>query len=90
MMYIAFCVGQVAAPQLFRDKEAPVYKTAFLASFICFALCILFSISLRFHLVWENKRRDNQYPEPTDLNRSGDEFLDLTDKEQKAVFRYVL
>ncbi|KAI0152158.1 MFS general substrate transporter [Hypoxylon sp. NC0597] len=90
MMYVAFCVGQVAAPQLFIPSEAPAYKTAFLAAFICFALCIIFTVVLRFYLIWENKRRDNLALAEGELHVSDNEFLDLTDKQQKAVFRYVL
>ncbi|OTA99803.1 hypothetical protein M426DRAFT_16123 [Hypoxylon sp. CI-4A] len=89
MMYVAYCVGQVVAPQLFLPDEAPEYKSAFLAAFICFALCIILSITLRFYLIWENKRRDNLAlagGEPS----APDEFLDLTDKQQKEVFRYVI
>lgn len=90
MMYIAFCVGQVAAPQLFIPSEAPRYNTAFLAAFICFALCILFSVALRYYLIWENRRRDQQSEAEGELSGSDNEFLDLTDKEQKNVFRYVV
>jgi ACS family allantoate permease-like MFS transporter len=90
MMYVAFCVGQVAAPQLFLPSEAPVYQTAFRAAFICFALCIVLSIVLRYYLIWENKRRDQVAAEVGEVNDSGDEFLDLTDKQQRHIFRYVM
>ncbi|CAH0055613.1 unnamed protein product [Clonostachys solani] len=90
MMYIAFCVGQVVAPQLFLSSEAPVYETAFRASFICFALCIVATIILRYYLIWENNRRDRLALAETVPTTEGEEFLDLTDKEQKHVFRYVL
>ena len=88
MMYIAFCVGQVVAPQLFLATEAPVYKTAFRASFTCFALCITLSLALRFYLIGENKRRDQRVNELSQAQAMESEFLDLTDKEQKEVFRY--
>lgn len=90
MMYVAFCVGQVVAPQLFLPSEAPAYKTAFLAAFICFALCIVFTIVLRFYLIWENERRDQLHLSEGELSNTDNEFLDLTDKQQKALFRYVL
>ncbi len=89
MMYIAFCVGQVAAPQLFLPSEAPVYHSAFLASFICFALCIVFSVILRYYLIWENKRRDRLALTNGEASSITGEFLDLTDKQQKSIFRYV-
>ncbi|KAF3061861.1 hypothetical protein GL218_03703 [Daldinia childiae] len=90
MMYVAFCVGQVVAPQLFLPREAPAYKTAFLAAFICFALCIVFTIVLRFYLIVENKRRDELHLSEGELSNTDNEFLDLTDKQQEAIFRYVL
>ncbi|EOO02303.1 putative pantothenate transporter protein [Phaeoacremonium minimum UCRPA7] len=90
MMYVAFCVGQVVAPQLFLAKEAPVYETAFRASFICFALCIVFTIALRYYLIWENKRRERMALAETETAGSNDEFLDMTDKQQKLIFRYVM
>lgn len=89
MMYMAFCVGQVVAPQLFLTSEAPVYETAFRAAFCCFALCIVLSIALRFYLIWQNKQRDSSaatYEAPV---AAGDEFLDFTDKQQQSVFRYM-
>lgn len=90
MMYVAFCVGQVAAPQLFLSKEAPVYETAFRASFVCFALCILLTIVLRYYLICENKRRDQLAAIETATVGQNDEFLDLTDRQQRLVFRYIL
>ncbi|EMR68638.1 putative permease of the major facilitator superfamily protein [Eutypa lata UCREL1] len=89
MMYIAFCVGQVAAPQLFLPSEAPVYHSAFLAAFVCFALCIVISVILRFYLIWENKRRDRVAIAEGETSSTAGDFLDLTDKQQKPVFRYV-
>ncbi|KAL3963026.1 hypothetical protein ACCO45_004549 [Purpureocillium lilacinum] len=77
MMYIAYCVGQIVGPQLFLPAEAPAYNTAFRAAFVCFALCIAFSLALRFYLKGE-------------AHMANDEFLDLTDKQQRAVFRYVM
>ncbi|KAF2489062.1 major facilitator superfamily transporter allantoate [Lophium mytilinum] len=88
MMYVAFCVGQVVAPQLFLSPEAPVYQTAFQASFTCFALCIALSLVLCFYLIWENKRRDKLANEKTEAQTAESEFLELTDKQQREVFRY--
>ncbi|EFX06589.1 major facilitator superfamily transporter allantoate [Grosmannia clavigera kw1407] len=91
MCYVAFCVGQVVAPQLFLTKEAPAYETAFRAAFICFGLNIVLCTLLRFYLIWENKRRDRLAAvQPTPPAGTNDEFLDLTDKQQKLVFRYMM
>lgn len=77
---------------MFLTNEAPVYQTAFRASFICFALCIVLTLVLRFYLVWENKRRDRLAAAAGGEvgTHEGDEFLDMTDKEQKTIFRYML
>ncbi|KAJ6438791.1 ethylene receptor [Purpureocillium lavendulum] len=83
MMYIAYCVGQVVGPQPFLANEAPVYETAFRAAFVCFALCITFSLALRLYLVRENKSRDRLAREQSATHETNDEFLDLTDKQQK-------
>ncbi|KAJ4362257.1 hypothetical protein N0V83_010350 [Neocucurbitaria cava] len=88
MMYMAFCVGQVVAPQLFLSDEAPVYSTAFEAAFSCFALCIVLSVVLHFYLVWTNNKRDKLASVDPQAESLESEFLDLTDKQQKQVFRY--
>lgn len=87
-MYIAFCVGQVAAPQLFISTEAPVYQTAFRAAFVCFAVNIVLSFVLRYYLIWENRRRDQLAAAAEVDGVDNNEFLDRTDKQQKSVFRY--
>ncbi|KAL3426598.1 major facilitator superfamily transporter [Phlyctema vagabunda] len=58
IMFIAFCSGNIAGPQLFKKAEAPHYPTAFKAILICYALASLASLGLRFYLIWVNKRRD--------------------------------
>ncbi|RDW82472.1 hypothetical protein BP6252_03584 [Coleophoma cylindrospora] len=58
IMFIAFCAGNIAGPQLFISSEAPHYPTAFKSILICYALASLASLGLRFHLTWLNKRRD--------------------------------
>lgn len=47
---------------------------------------------LRFYLIWENKRRDRLAAAAGGEvgTHEGDEFLDMTDKQQKAVFRYLM
>lgn len=103
MLFIAFCTGQVAAPQLFVASEAPRYATAFKAAFSCFALLIVLPPLLVMYLKWENQKRNKMYghvdpnaaqPVETivatgDPATQPDEFFDLTDREQKAKFRYV-
>ncbi|KAI1385490.1 major facilitator superfamily transporter allantoate [Hypoxylon trugodes] len=99
LLFIFFCVAQVAAPQLFVSSESPRYPTAFKAAFSCFALLIILPIVLMLYLRWQNQKRDRQYgkvdhDDSTDISAVNgddqpDEFFDLTDFEQKEKFRYV-
>ncbi|KAI1382046.1 major facilitator superfamily transporter allantoate [Hypoxylon crocopeplum] len=99
LIFIAFCVGQVAAPQLFVSSESPRYPTAFKAAFSCFALLIVLPPMFMIYLRRENQKRDQEFgkvelepaaAEPAaDGGAQPDEFFDLTDREQKEKFRYV-
>lgn len=60
MMFIAYCAGNIAGPQFFKTKEAPVYNTAFRAILICYVLAAVLAGSLRCYLAWVNKRRDRE------------------------------
>lgn len=60
MMFIAYCAGNIAGPQFFKTKEAPVYATAFRAILICYVLAAVLAGSLRFYLTWVNNRRDRE------------------------------
>lgn len=57
-MFVSYCVGNVAGPQLFFDREAPTYTSGFLSMLVCFVAGIIFSLALRFYYIWENGRRD--------------------------------
>ncbi|KAL3472533.1 major facilitator superfamily domain-containing protein [Aspergillus californicus] len=90
MIFIGYCAGNAAGPHLFFDDEAPSYPSGFLAMLICFGVCLLISVALRYYLIWENRRRDR-----LGYVDSGDSFedldaavLDKTDKEL-VQFRYV-
>lgn len=92
IIFIGYCAAQVAGPQVFQPKEAPVYRSAFLSNFICFALMIVFLWVFQIYLMWQNWRRDKLVAaEGLDpVNQDYDEgFHDLTDWEQKKTFRYV-
>ncbi|OJJ35937.1 hypothetical protein ASPWEDRAFT_134459 [Aspergillus wentii DTO 134E9] len=58
ILFIAYCAGNIAGPQLFRSSDAPHYPMAFRGIMISYALVIAFSFALRFYLVWFNRRRD--------------------------------
>jgi MFS family permease len=57
LIFIAYCAGNIAGPQLFITAEAPLYPTAFRAIMICYALVVALSIVLRVYLQFANKKR---------------------------------
>ncbi|KAM3505362.1 hypothetical protein MY11210_007995 [Beauveria gryllotalpidicola] len=57
LLFIAYCTGNIAGPQFFRESEAPTYSTAFKTIMICYSLVIVFSIVLRAYLQWFNALR---------------------------------
>jgi MFS family permease len=59
-MFVAYCVGNIAGPHLFRASEAPAYETSFRIILICYALAATLALSLHVYLRVENKRRDRQ------------------------------
>lgn len=57
MLFIAYCAGNIAGPQLFKASEEPTYDTAFRAIMICYSLVVLLAGVLRVYLGMLNKRR---------------------------------
>ncbi|KKA29895.1 hypothetical protein TD95_001495 [Thielaviopsis punctulata] len=84
MVFMAYCVGNIIGPYLFFAREAPAYPSGFLSMIICFCISCLACLALRFHLVRQNKIRDQQQAGVTDIDLN---LLDQTDK-QIPQFRY--
>ncbi|KAJ5661715.1 uncharacterized protein N7477_009331 [Penicillium maclennaniae] len=57
MLFLAYCAGNISGPQFFLSRVAPTYDTAFRTILICYALAILFALTLRIYLRWTNSRR---------------------------------
>lgn len=57
LLFIAYCAGNIAGPQLFIDEEAPTYDTAFRGILVCYSLVVGFSLALRAYLQFVNHRR---------------------------------
>lgn len=57
MLFLAYCAGNIAGPQLFKAAEAPEYNTAFRAIMVCYALVVALALGLRAYLGWMNARR---------------------------------
>ncbi|PVI04871.1 MFS general substrate transporter [Periconia macrospinosa] len=60
LVFIAYCAGNIAGPQLFRETEAPHYWTAFKAIMICYSLVVVLSTALRIYLQFVNKKRERE------------------------------
>ncbi|KIY66146.1 MFS general substrate transporter [Cylindrobasidium torrendii FP15055 ss-10] len=88
VLFLAYCAGNIAGPQFFKEAEAPHYPTAFRAILICYALVIALTVGLRAYLVWENRRRDVreganvhvgevvEMPKGTDVDEEDEETTD--------------
>ncbi|PYH38856.1 vitamin H transporter [Aspergillus neoniger CBS 115656] len=60
ILFIGYCVGNIAGPQLFKTNEAPKYLTAFAAILACFCIAVADVIALRVYTMWENERRNRK------------------------------
>ncbi|QRW21829.1 membrane protein [Rhizoctonia solani] len=104
IMLSAYCVGNLVGPQMWQEKYKPRNRIPWAVITICYVLCPITLLSLRFLLARENQRRDAEPNEDdmgevyieevlvdgTKIERRVDKaFLDLTDIQNRE-FRYVL
>lgn len=97
ILFIGYCAGNIAGPQLFIEHEAPRYNTAFQGILICNAIATVVMLVLRQYMAWENKRRDREQgvhidPEVDDdgaHSRLVKDGVDETDWQNRR-FRYYL
>ncbi|KPA36847.1 allantoate permease [Fusarium langsethiae] len=83
--FIGYSLGNIIGPLMFDAKFAPRYDQSFTGIMICFAVCVVAALGLRFLLERENKQRELNYG-PPDVSHG---LEDLTDRENKS-FRYNL
>lgn len=57
MLFITYCIGNMAGPHFFLKSEGPLYQTAFKTIMICYSLAIVCALSLRIYLKWMNTNR---------------------------------
>lgn len=86
ILFIAMAAGYLVGPQIFRDP--PHYYKAKYATIGLWVVSILILVIMYFLNTWENRKRDRD-AEIGMLIVPGVEFMNLTDKENKA-FRYVV
>lgn len=84
MVFVGWAVGNMIAPQIFQQRDAPRYLTGFVVHCAIYGTYILLVVLTRVILVARNHRRDALVAEIShDLA-----FEDLTDQENPN-FRYV-
>ncbi|KAI1488030.1 major facilitator superfamily domain-containing protein [Biscogniauxia mediterranea] len=90
MNFIFWSAGNAIGPQVFLSHDAPRYYTAFATHLGCYSVLVLVLIFFRWHLMKENKKRDELAAvgvgEANDA-RMVHAFEDLTDRENPN-FRY--
>ncbi|KAI1459273.1 major facilitator superfamily transporter allantoate [Annulohypoxylon moriforme] len=81
MYLIAYCVGDIIGPQVFQSNDAPRYRNANIVVLVC--MCVSFAILLfiNFWCKRENKIKATIRASPGYTKLDGQEFLDLTDRE---------
>lgn len=57
MTFIGWAAGNMTAPQIFQDSDAPRYRKGFTAHFCLYVLFNLFLVLMRFLLVRRNKAK---------------------------------
>ncbi|KAL3478549.1 major facilitator superfamily domain-containing protein [Aspergillus californicus] len=77
-MFVAYCVGNIAGPHLFRASEAPGYEKSFRTILICYALAAGLALSLHIYLRLLNTRRDREE------GISGPGFLVVPDQQPNS------
>lgn len=87
--FLAYCVGNIVGPQLFRASDAPIYSHGYegLLACIVVAMVAISAYGILCHM--ENKKRDSDQhlASETDHVAASEAFSDQTDK-QKRDFRY--
>ncbi|KAH8689183.1 putative allantoate permease [Talaromyces proteolyticus] len=83
--FLAYCVGNIVGPQLFRSSDAPAYSHGYEGLLACLVVAIVSISAYGFLCHMENRRRDREHRQPTEVALNA--FSDQTDKEKKD-FRY--
>ncbi|GKU04488.1 permease of the major facilitator superfamily [Fusarium langsethiae] len=60
MLFVTYCLGNMAGPHFFLESEDPLYETAFKAITVCYSLAILCALSLRVYLKSLNGSRTKE------------------------------
>ncbi|CAD6577491.1 MAG: hypothetical protein TREMPRED_001963 [Tremellales sp. Tagirdzhanova-0007] len=98
LMFVAFALGNIIGPQVFRSTDSPRYHNAFAGHIALYAFFIVMSIVLRILLMRRNSQRktalaaaDGSTPPAEDavIGNHRDAFSDLTDLQNTQAFLYM-
>ncbi|KND86994.1 putative transporter [Tolypocladium ophioglossoides CBS 100239] len=88
IIFIAYCVSNIIAPQFFKATQAPTYTLGMAAILTSYILAMIFIILYAAYCWYENRRRDAIDEGRDQTVHSDTDFRDLTDK-QNIHFRYI-
>lgn len=84
LVFVGWAVGNLIAPQIFQEKDAPRYLPGFIVHLVVYGVYLLLVVVTRIVLLARNRQKAAQVAEIShDLA-----FQDLTDRENPN-FRYV-
>ncbi|KAM0808743.1 putative Major facilitator superfamily (MFS) profile domain-containing protein [Seiridium cardinale] len=81
MYLIGYCVGNIIGPQVFQNKDQPEYRPAEITIIVCYLVCVLDVLFIYFWCRQQNKKKAAIRAAPGYQKLEGQEFLDLTDRE---------
>ncbi|CAJ2509251.1 Uu.00g142770.m01.CDS01 [Anthostomella pinea] len=88
IVFIAYCVSNIIAPQFFRADQAPLYPLGMGSILGSYVLSIITIALYGLYCWWENCRRDRVDDTRGERVHEDTDFKDLTDREN-VHFRYV-
>lgn len=88
LLFIAYCVSNIIAPQFFKAHQAPLYPLGMGAILGSYVLSIMTIGAYMFYCAYENRRRNTLDSAAGERIHKDTDFKDLTDKEN-IHFRYV-
>lgn len=95
-VFVGYCVGNIIGPQTFREKEAPLYHSAYIAILVGYSAKTVFVMVLYAYMWNVNKKRDREgaadgsrLTEEAEKDAVEAGMQDVTEIDNKG-FRYVL
>jgi MFS transporter, ACS family, allantoate permease len=88
LIFIAYCVSNIIAPQFFKAEQAPLYPLGMAVILASYVLAMIIIILYAAYCWWENRRRNAVDEAAGAAVHTDTDFRDLTDK-QNIHFRYV-